>query len=764
MELMHNMTFRVSSSDDPNIRVTPGIYRVILDEPSCDLTCTTLIYPDVPSPENSVGRKKKSDSQLRHPRKRAPMRHVGKLVWLGRAHLEKLSDKKLLYPVSVERRFVPEHASEEMKQHSDRINQTNQEHAARVCKMALFFDFAQLQESILLTKGIGLLVKRTMQEFGVSRSYVYKHWSSLCLWGFHESSLLPRRDRCGAPGISRHCNPPKHGEVSRQKAGRKTTKQRIALSHGQALDPEQPGMSLDWATRIRVADRQLPTPKPPIPKRIQHVLSSSFLQTLREANGAVEFVLGPEGSYPNKNQIRRVLTRDLTRLERMIEKTTKQHFSSQLRGLRARNWKGVAGPGHTWAIDSTVGDIYLRSSVNRAWIIGRPIVYIIVDVWSTAIVGFHVCLSGPSWDTAKLAIFNACAGPSLWQQIHGFVPFALLNPYPTLCYRLLCDRGEYLSQGHSKTSIKLDYQAAFTPPYRGDLKGLVEVTFRIIKDEQFWFIPGAIDYRREELELRRVDPRKCTYTLQDYVRHLAEVFSQYNFFADRSKRITGEMRAVGVFPSPAGLWRWGHLVGSGYQKLVHEDDLIRELLRKDDARVKSDGVWHAQCMYTSEHVLASDWSARARNFGGWTIPVFHHPSSMGTIWTPSAEDQKILPLSLTTESNASRHYSIDEWSDVLALNVMARPGEDHARLAASVQSLRRLQAIKDNAELLTKQALEQSTGRIPSMTEARLMESAAANFSPSTETDPQNCDKDEAQSLHDVMMAELLQDAGEAEL
>lgn len=50
-------------------------------------------------------------------------------------------------------------------------------------------------------------------------------------------------------------------------------------------------------------------------------------------------------------------------------------------------------------------------------------------------------------------------------------------------------------------------------PYRGDLKGLAEVLHRIEKDAQFLFVPGAMDFRRQELELRRVDPNDSVLTL-----------------------------------------------------------------------------------------------------------------------------------------------------------------------------------------------------------------------------------------------------------
>ena len=129
-----------------------------------------------------------------------------------------------------------------------------------------------------------------------------------------------------------------------------------------------------------VADKQIATPKPSWTSRTDQIIKSQFIGRAEEINGKLEFVKPEIFTYPNARQIKRVLTVEVEKLRRLIESTTARHFNSSMRGLVARNWQGVAGPGHTWAIDSTVGDIYLRSSINRAWIVGRPIVYVIVDI------------------------------------------------------------------------------------------------------------------------------------------------------------------------------------------------------------------------------------------------------------------------------------------------------------------------------------------------------------------------------------------------
>ncbi len=134
-----------------------------------------------------------------------------------------------------------------------------------------------------------------------------------------------------------------------------------------------------------------------------------------------------------------------------------------------------------------------------------------------------------------------------------------------MCFALMCDRGEYLSKGASHTGLKLIPCLSYAPPYRPDLKGLVEVLHRIKKDAQYLFVPGAMDARRVEFELSRSRPHESVLTLRDYVQYLYCIFDEYNLTADRSKRLDAHMAAAGVFPSPAGLWHWGHQVGIGYQ-------------------------------------------------------------------------------------------------------------------------------------------------------------------------------------------------------
>ncbi|GGF62072.1 hypothetical protein GCM10010912_04030 [Paenibacillus albidus] len=46
------------------------------------------------------------------------------------------------------------------------------------------------------------------------------------------------------------------------------------------------------------------------------------------------------------------------------------------------------------------------SEYRREWIIGRPIIYIVIDVFSRYIAGIYNGLEGPSWIGAMMALAN----------------------------------------------------------------------------------------------------------------------------------------------------------------------------------------------------------------------------------------------------------------------------------------------------------------------------------------------------------------------
>ena len=576
--------------------------------------------------------------------------------------------------------------------------------------MRPFLDHNAICDALESARGIGPLVRKALDTVGGSRATVYRLWRLLCTHGFDLQSLIPRYDNCGAPGVPRPITP------CRRKAGAKTLKERLGAPDANP----QVGLTEDDRIKIVHHYRVLAQPGKSYRRIYEETIERAYVSQYQQTESGRLPILPRQGSFPNQRQFRNVIDYEVKRLERVQRRTTQGHFVRNVRGLRGRAYDGVAGPGHVYAIDSTVGDVYLRSSINRAWPIGRPIVYVVIDVWSTAIVGFYVCLSGPSWQTAKLALFSAFCDPRLLAELWGFEFVEVLTPAPTAPYQVLSDRGEYLSAGARVTCLQMAINFLINAAYRPDLKGLVEVVHRIAKDEQFSFLPGAIDARRRELELRP-SLKESALTLREYVAFLNGIFSHYNLFADRSHRMTAEMIAAGVMPTPAGLWRFGHEVGIGYQKAMPQSRLLTGLLQQTEAISRRDGVFMESMQYESPITHEQNWSAMARNFGSAEKTVFHFPGSTSRFWWPDPAGH-LHEFKLRDNARAPSNISLEEWRDALMYENLKKYDRDYLRLQAALENIERQVAVNKRAIELTRDAERLYEGPALTSREARRLE------------------------------------------
>lgn len=707
MSLMTNQVFRLAGDA---LGLKAGFVRIVMDAPETNTVYCAQFYPALPTKSKKGGRPRLEHTKREKRTVKLPL--VGQLLSVPRSELQELHDTYELMEVSLDLPSIYYQTLDDRK--------TAENFERRCSVMSEFLDLEKLKEELVVHGNLGRLVQSAMTKHQVSRAYIYNLWSLLCRYGLTSTSLRPRWHLCGAKGKPRDLG--KDGR--KNKAGRKTLAQRINKKiYGYWGDPVQPGMNSEWRAKIVSADKRIPTPKPSMRERYKQIVTSRFVKAMRydDAGKIVEVDL-KLGEYPSYQQVKRILTVETSALEKILQRTSKGHFKRSLRGMRSCSWQGSEGPGLLYAIDSTVGDIYLRSSVNPEWIIGRPIVYIIVDVWSTAIVGFHVCLTGPSWDTAQVSLFNSTASSTLLSNIWSYEMRQSLFPAPTLPARLLCDRGEYLSKRAKATGMKLVLDLQYTPPFRPDLKGIVEVLHRILKNTQYNFLPGSMDARRVEYDLRRSNPGAATMNVRQYTQYLHECFYVYNLTADRTNRVDAHMAAAGVFPSPAGLWRWGHAMGIGYLRATANAELVSQLLPADEARVTPRGVRFRGNYYESPIVEAELWSTFARNAGGRQIPAQYYPGSVSTIWTPNASGNGLIDLQIAHHANASPEITYDDMADAFAFQKMKAVDIEHQRVCDAVLGLKRMEAIRQQSIEQTRIALDRARGRAPSMTEARAME------------------------------------------
>ncbi|MDJ0577722.1 MAG: DDE-type integrase/transposase/recombinase [Xenococcaceae cyanobacterium MO_234.B1] len=214
-------------------------------------------------------------------------------------------------------------------------------------------------------------------------------------------------------------------------------------------------------------------------------------ETVFDANGVKKSILIPPEKRPTLTQFRYWYNKE----HKDIKKTTisrrgSRAFALENRAILGTSKQETIGPGSRYQIDATVADVYLVSKYNRNWIIGRPVVYVVIDVFSRMITGVYVGLEGPSWLGMMMALVNAakdkvkfCAEYGIkieeeeWLAHH--IPDAILG-----------DRGELAGKNVETSIDNLGIRIENAAPYRADWKGLIERHFRIIHDRVKPFLPG----------------------------------------------------------------------------------------------------------------------------------------------------------------------------------------------------------------------------------------------------------------------------------
>jgi hypothetical protein len=132
---------------------------------------------------------------------------------------------------------------------------------------------------------------------------------------------------------------------------------------------------------------------------------------------------------------------------------------------------------------------------------------------------------------------------------------------------------------------------------------------------------------------------------------------------------------------------------------------------------------------------------------------------MGQIWTPNSLNSGLTRLRLMDESSVSAESTFEEWSDTRAQAVMQRPDEQHQRMIVAVQARRTMEQLLKDAKRETAEAVARSSGKAPSITEARIAELAATTEPSQSEAKVVNELREDMMDLHEEMLAQLLRSA-----
>ncbi|NDV22253.1 hypothetical protein [Desulfovibrio sp. JC022] len=114
----------------------------------------------------------------------------------------------------------------------------------------------------------------------------------------------------------------------------------------------------------------------------------------------------PESKIPTKWQMLHFYKREYSQVEKLIKRTNAIEYTKDVRPLKGTANSNVLGPGSRFEIDATIADIYLGSDSDRGNIVGRPVIYMVIDVFSRMVAGFYVGFESPSYAAAMQGLVS----------------------------------------------------------------------------------------------------------------------------------------------------------------------------------------------------------------------------------------------------------------------------------------------------------------------------------------------------------------------
>lgn len=465
-----------------------------------------------------------------------------------------------------------------------------------------------------------------------------KYWRS----GKTKNAFIPAFHRCGGKGSVRNDGV--------KKIGRKS------------YDENSTGKRLTETDRTNFANAiksyYLNRKKLTLTTVYEKMLSDCYSVESKKNPGKKQLL--PPNELPSIWQFRFWYNKNRNTVNEQKKRNGESSFELTGRSVLGKSDFGLMGPGAQYQIDATVGDIYLVSQFDRSNIIGRPVLYFVIDAFSRTVTGMSVGLEGPSWRGIAGAIANMAMDKVAYCKEYGIEITEKDWPCKHVPASLVGDRGELISKNADNLVNMLGIRIVNTPPYRADLKGIVEQHFKTINTNSVALLPGSVkpdmskrggkDYRLDA----KLDIRQFTQIIIKCVLHYNN-HHYMDYFERNEVMMRDHVEAV-----PARLWDWGIRNYSGALRSFPEDIVRSAVMPTDKATVTGKGIKFKGLFYSSDRAVHEAWFEKARSSRTWSVTISYDPCDMANIYIWNNDDKAYDVCTLLDWNNKNAGKCLDE--------------------------------------------------------------------------------------------------------
>ncbi|MFV2050851.1 Mu transposase C-terminal domain-containing protein [Metabacillus sp. YM-086] len=443
--------------------------------------------------------------------------------------------------------------------------------------------------------------------------YLKKYWQR----GKTKNALLPDYFLCGGKGKEKKASevkrgrPRKHGQVT-----------------GEGINIDE---NIKKVFRSAINKHYYSSTEKSLTLTYELMLKEYFSLDSK-VKGNVEIpVIKPYGELPSLNQFRYWFEKERDIKKEISQRKGRKNYEQNHRAIIGESTTEALGPGAIYQIDATIGDLYLLSRFNRDWIIGRPVIYSVMDVYSRMIVGLYIGLEGPSWAGAMMALANAASDKVSFCREFGIEIEKHEWPVAHLPESILADRGELEGSKVDPLINNFGIKVLNTPSYRADLKGIIEQQFRVTNTRTKAFLPGAVKPIKERGDRDyRLEAQLDIYQFTQVIIKCVLYHNNQHYLTNYQREemmVEDEIESI-----PIQLWEWGINNKSGKLRHAPEDVVKLNLMPTGKATVTAKGIVYKGLLYGSKQSLKERWFEKARNRGTWKVEISYDPRNMDYLY------------------------------------------------------------------------------------------------------------------------------------
>jgi len=453
--------------------------------------------------------------------------------------------------------------------------------------------------------------------------------------------------------------------------------------------------------------------KVPMPKAFERILALFFHQGKELRNGVFVPLLPRADELPTLSQYRYWYRKGHNLARFVASRNGSRPSDAGERAALGELPPTIFGPGCLFEIHVVIGDLYLVSVLDRRRILGRPVIYIIVDVFSELIVGVSVSLEGPSRQGTMLALENMAHDKVAYCREYGVDITEDAWPSHHLPKAILANRSELLPENADIRMNALSIPISNTQPCRSDWRESFERCFPLLDETAIHWVPGSVSSPSEAG--RKVHRLDGCLTPHEFRRLVIECIIEHNMAHRLSDDdLQGDMIADGVEPYPRDVWAWGIQNRTGVLRTLSIEDVRRNFLLEAEASMTREGICFHGLHYTCDRVIQERWFAQVRTGekGGLTIPILYDPRTPDRIYLRLQETRRLEICWLLEKGGAN--FEGCDWFDIE--DMIARHMIPTAIDTQNRQRRTELQALRDRiiegARSKTNEALDDHAAEI----------------------------------------------------